>query len=312
MRYVRHVISGVALCGLMVLAGCNTFGFIRPVPQTRGDAAAADLPSKEALVGYLEANANYVQALRCDDLMLTASAGMGIVQKMDLHGRMMCQRPRNFRMSAEFMGKTEVEVGSNNEEFWYWLRRGEPPYQIHCSYKDLSDGKVRTLPFPFQPEWVIEALGLGNYGPADQYILDSHDPATFRLVAQSRSPQGKMVRKVIVFRSKKAQGTDAQVTDYLLLDDASGKEICAAHISQVMFVDVGAPFKVTIPYKVDMRWPEMKMRMSMRFDGLKVNPNPPIDPAVAFQRRPLNGVPSFDLATMRTDAPVQRVQGFDR
>ena len=54
------------------------------------------------------------------------------------------------------------------------------------------------------------------------------------------------------------------------------------------------------------------MRMTMRFDGVKVNPNPPIDPAVAFRRRPLNGVPGFDLATMRPDAPVQRVQGIER
>jgi len=165
------------------------------------------------------------------------------------------------------------------------------------------------LPFPFQPEWVIETLGLGNYGPADQYQLDTQDPETLRLVMRSKSPQGTTVRKVIVFRRRERQGRDAQVTDYLLLDDATNKEICAAHVSQVQ---IDRPTGTTLPYKVEMRWPEMKLRMTMRFEGVTVNPNPPINAAAAFQRRPLNGVPGFDLATMRPDATLQRVQGVVR
>src|SRR5262249_43840533 len=148
MRYVRLIVSGLGLGGLLVLAGCNTFGFVRPDPQARMEGAPTDVPSKGALVKYLNENSTMVQAVRCDDLLLTCSAGLGIVQKVDLHGKMMCQRPRNFHMSAGMLGsKSEVEVGSNNEEFWYWMRRGDP-YQVHCSYKDLNEGKVRSLPFP--------------------------------------------------------------------------------------------------------------------------------------------------------------------
>src|SRR5207253_6163960 len=132
----------------------------------------SEVPSKEALVQYLNDNSQRVQTLRCDDLDLTCSQG---IQTVGLRGKMMCQRPRNFRMSADHWGKTEVEIGSNNEEFWYWLRRGDP-YQVHCSYKDLGDGKVQRLPFPFQPEWVIETLGLANYGPASRYELYTRDP----------------------------------------------------------------------------------------------------------------------------------------
>src|SRR5205085_553307 len=119
-----------------------------------------------------------------------------------------------------------------------------------------------------------------------------------------RSPQGTPARKVIVFRRRNAQPDkthNAQVTDFMLLDDASGKEICSAHVSQAQVTSTGA----VLPYKMDLRWPEMKLRMTMRFDGLTVNPNPPLDPAIAFQRRPLNGVPGFDLATMHADSGLQ-------
>jgi hypothetical protein len=302
---MRHVAAGLGVGALLVVAGCNTFGFLRPEQQTRVGGPLSEPPSKEALVIYLNENSQRVQTLRCNDLDLGCTMGL---QVANLRGQMLCQRPRNFRMSAglSFVGKTEVDIGSNNEEFWYWLRRGDN-YQFHCSYKDLSEGKVRRLPFPFQPEWVIEALGLGTYGPPDRYEYDTTDSQTLRLVERTTSPQGTPVRKVIVFRRSKVPLPGAQVTDYLLLDDASNKEICAAHIAQVQIDrNTGA----IVPLRVEMRWPEMKLRMTMRFDGVAVNPNPPIDPTVAFLRRPLSGVPGFDLATMRPDATLQRAQGF--
>jgi hypothetical protein len=302
---MRFVAAGLGVCALIVLAGCNTFGFLRPEQQSRGGGSLTEPPSKEALVKYLNDNSERVQTLRCNDLDLTCSMG---IQTAGLQGKMICQRPRNFLLRAAHWGTTEVDIGSNNEEFWYWLRHGDP-YQVHCSYKDLSDGKVRRLPFPFQPEWVIEALGLGTYGPADRYEYDTKDPETLRLIERTTSPQGTPVRKVIVFRRREVpqQSRDPQVTDFLLLEDATGKEICAAHITQKQ---VDRTTGAILPYRVEMRWPEMKLRMTMRFDGVTVNPNPPIDPAVAFQRRPLNGVPGFDLATMRPDASLQRAQGF--
>jgi hypothetical protein len=303
---MRKVLCGIAGLGLVLLAGCNTFGFMHRDAQGKLEPLPSYVPTREDLVQYLNANSERVQTLRCDDLVVTVSHG---VLSTDLHGQMMCQRPRNFLMTAGMLGKTEVDLGSNSEEFWYWIRRGDN-YQIHCSYKDLNEGRVRRLPFPFQPEWVIEALGLGTYGPADQYELDTRDQETLRLVAHTRSPQGTAVRKVIVFRRRNThadKGAGPQVTDFLLLDDASGKEICAAHITQVKVDPASGSI---LPYKVDMRWQEkdMKLRMSMRLDGAAVNPA--INGALAFQRRPLNGVPGFDLATMQPDPGLQRVQGI--
>ena len=50
-----------------------------------------------------------------------------------------------------------------------WIKRGDP-YQFFCSYKDLEEGRVRVVPFPFQPEWIMEAMGLGDYGTPDKYV----------------------------------------------------------------------------------------------------------------------------------------------
>jgi hypothetical protein len=303
---MRKILGGMGWSAVILLAGCNTFGFMHRDSQGRLEPLPSYVPTREDLVEYLNRNSQRVQTLRCDDLVVTVSHG---VLSTDLHGYMMCQRPRNFMLTAGLLGKSEVDLGSNNDEFWYWIRRGDN-MQIHCSYKDLNEGRVRRLPFPFQPEWVVEALGLGTYGPADQYELDTRDPEMLRLVARLKSPQGTPVRKVIVFRRRNTHADkgrpDPQVTDFQLLEDATGKEICASHIVQVR---VDQPTGAILPYKVEMRWQdkENKLRMTMRLDGAAVNPQ--INAALAFRRRPLNGVPGFDLATMQQDAGVQRVQG---
>ena len=54
--------------------------------------------------------------------------------------------------------KPVADFGSNENEFWYWISQDNPPYLYHCNYSDLSQGNVK-LPFPFQPDWVLEVVG---------------------------------------------------------------------------------------------------------------------------------------------------------
>ena len=102
---------------------------------------------------------------------------------------------------------------------------------LYCSYKDFQEGRVQSMPIPIQPEWVMEVLGLGPYGPADKYQQET-DNRSIRLVERIKSPQGKAVKKVMVFRWPAVKAPKAQVSDFLLIDEASGKELCSAHVSE--------------------------------------------------------------------------------
>ena len=115
-------------------------------------------------------------------------------------------------MVGEVLGKREVDLGSNDQEFWYWIRRSDPPYQVYCSYQALSEGKVTQLPFPFQPDWVLETLGMGNYGPASRYKLET-EQERFKLVEVVRGPQGRDVKKVIVFNRRPARPGSPVITE---------------------------------------------------------------------------------------------------
>src|SRR5262245_32918039 len=149
---MRLVVSCLGLGGLLLLAGCNNtrIGVINRGPDQAHTAAPGQVPTAAALVKYMEDNAQMIQGVRCDNVTLSLNMGIKSLLIPDLDGMLACQRPRNFRMVAKLYGKDEVDIGSNNQEFWFWIARDPPPTQWYCSYQDLADGKVRQIPFPFQ------------------------------------------------------------------------------------------------------------------------------------------------------------------
>ena len=195
-----------------------------PNPPAASLPPTSEAPTKEQILDYLNDNARRVQSLRFADVELTVTQGP---KSFGLRGTMVSEKPRNFRLSTRTLGNPVVDLGSNDQEFWYWIHKAETPNLVYCSYKDLSDGRVSRMPWPFQPEWVMESLGLGTYGPPEKHELE-YDADTIKLVKKSTSLQGTPVRTVIVLKRAAVPFPRPQITDYLLLDDASGKEICGA------------------------------------------------------------------------------------
>jgi hypothetical protein len=301
---MKHVLA-LSLGTLVLAAGCTRWGILKGPDTPKGDPSKA--PSVAALVKYLDENSSRMQTVRSTDLDMTCSMGL---QSFGVRGKMIAQKPRNFLMAADVFGSREVDLGSNDQEFWWWIKKNDPPYQYFCSYKDLTSGQVRHVPFPFQPDWIVDAMGMGSYGPPDRYKLEV-EGEKLKLVEKTRSPQGQPVRKVIVMNRWPVRSPRPQVTDFLLLDDASGKEICSAHITETQLDNTKDGKGGILPRKIEFRWSmpnNQTLKLAMRLDGLTVNPE---IPAATFARRPLQGVPSFDLATQRLDngTALQPVQG---
>jgi len=136
---------------------------------------------------------------------------------------------------------------------------------VTCSYQDLANGA--RLPFPFQPEWVIEALGMAEYNPADNYrVVPVRN--TYELINEVNY-QGQRVQKVTVF----SRGRKMQVTDHLLRD-ARGGLICQAHIDDV--ANVGGVF---VPKKITLHYPVEKLTIALKLfsNPRDVTINQPID-----------------------------------
>src|SRR5437870_4026971 len=122
---MRLLTTGLALTGLLLLNGCST---INNKDGRRYDTAARHSrwdgrqPTAASLVAYLNENSRQVQAMSCQDVTLDCRDDK---QSGSAAGRMDCQKPRNFRLTAKVVGQPLVDIGSNEQEFWFWLGKAD-------------------------------------------------------------------------------------------------------------------------------------------------------------------------------------------
>jgi hypothetical protein len=301
---MRPILATVGLCSLMAMTGCSpNWSFLRNNSSDKGIPPNRPATSAE-LVTYLNLSSQRVRSMTCQDVDIECSQGIQSVG--GIRGKMACEQPRDFRMSAMLMGKNELDLGSNEREFWFWVAKSQQPGQFYCSYNDLKTKSVQ-LPFPFQPEWIMETLGMSTYPVDGRYqVVDKRD--TIELIQDAISLQGQPVRKVVVFnRNQMANGH--QIRAYVLRD-MQGKELCAAQIQAVQQVG-----NITVPYKVHLEWPAEKLKLSMQINKPSLNQLPPEMAQNLFVRPTMKDIPSYDLANLGrgpSSGQVQQAGGYAR
>jgi RNA polymerase sigma factor (sigma-70 family) len=243
----------------------------------RATGNPADLPTAEALLASLNDNARKVQGLQAFAVDIDCRAGM---QAVGLSGKLAFQKPRAFRLKADLAGTPCVDIGSNNEEFWCWIKQGEEPFAFHCKHSEWGQA-VRALPFPIHPELLFAALGVAEFDPSKTYERKVN-PDTIELIEHVKSPQGRDQIKVVVFNRTPAAKGKPQVVAYHLKDAETSKIICQAIVldTQAGPSTGGA----IVPYRVELTWPEQKVRLKLTLGGLQVRNFNPQESARLFDR----------------------------
>jgi hypothetical protein len=292
---MRQRTIAVGFGAMLLLAGCNPN--MRTPSQGR---LPSETPTAPQLVKYLNDNARKLQTIEAREVDIDAQQGN---QPVGLQGNMICQRPRNFRLNAKVVGQAAVDVGSNDKEFWWWISKSDPPYLFHCLHKDYAEGRTK-MTFPVQPDWIMEALGMAEHDPNGTYEPVKVTQSTFELVQKTLSPQRQPIRKVTVFNRTPASASSPQVMAHRI-EDANGKEICSALITQVQYDEAS---RAVIPRQVKLVWPMQQVTLKLKLEGVKVNGPVEGERAVRLFTRPnMPNTPSYDLAK-GLDQPVGQVQ----
>jgi hypothetical protein len=80
-----------------------------------------------------------------------------------LRASIVFERPLRLRLKAGTgVSGLELDLGSNDELFWVWVRRD--PQMYFCRYVDLPQSALRQH-FPLDPRWIVDALGLVEIDP---------------------------------------------------------------------------------------------------------------------------------------------------
>jgi hypothetical protein len=293
---------------LAPLTGCKWIDeHLKPTPLP--PRATGDLPKvqPDQLVGYVNQQASRMQSLSAS-VRITASND-GVRLPATLTGSLAANQPRNFRMRADALA-AKVDLGSNSDQFWvYFDGAGARPMFVFASHSDFEAGKAK-IPggIPFEPDWVMQALGMITLPPGNQYTALPPDQKnrTYTLSWPATTPAGVSVVKEIVFDGDPALGNKPQVKKHVVRD-MKGKVICSAEVKQAKTVQLtvadpktNLPLAIQHPTRIVLKWEEQKFEMDLDLSSAKVNdPFPEEQARRLFARPNIAGATPIDLADYR-------------
>jgi len=248
----------IAVC-LSGLPGCSLSGLIprrKPDPLPRALSSDASL---NEIMHHLNDQRSRVMSWRSTDVRIKAS-GEGVIAPK-LTAALSVESPRNLRLMADSLRGLEVDFGSNNDRFWYWMRAGKPKYLLTGSHAALET--YRNNPLPFPPSWLMEALGVIPIDPSGvQMLRDPESPDQVRLIS-SYQLQGRAVQRIMLVDL--ALG---EIVEHALYDDQD-QLIASATLSEFRSVARTA----VLPHRIDLQLPTSGQELSLTIGSIDVNPS---------------------------------------
>jgi len=301
-------VARVACCALLIiptatLSGChwNRNFLDNPFVSTPPCTLPADL-AKPQLISYLNRNISALQAWRSTDVRITTAGPGGV--PITLHAEIAAQSPRNFRLIASSISGNEADLGSNNERFWFWMRRNKDRHVFTATHSQIEQTQERLM-IPFRPDWLMEVLGVVPLDDQQFEMQQTTDPKTVKLISERLSSSGRLVRRVIV-----VDVCHGHILSHNLQNE-NGTILARAGLSDYR---VDEATGLSLPHRINLRWPRAGLRLTMRLGNVEVNPG--TMPQQTWQLPTIPGYSLFDLgrlssAARRTAGRQPRPQPLD-
>jgi hypothetical protein len=202
-------------------------------------------------------------------------------------------RPRSFRLVAQKFIGPELDMGSNDELLWFWIRRAQPPALYFCRHEQFGTSAARQI-LPVPPEWLIEALGIVTFDRAGQ-IEGPFPVGGGRVEIRTKAimPTGPVSRIAIVDDSR-----GIVLEDHVY--DAQGVRLASAVLSKHQHDPATG---VKLPRHVEIQWPSAQMTMSLDLGDVEIN-RLSATPQELFAKPTFNGYTEIDLALPSNLVPV--------
>lgn len=292
-KHRRPMLLPAALATL--LAGCVSGGWSLPSLKRPEPCVLAPDITVEELVTHLNANVSRLHGWSSSDVRIQVPGPGGIPLKLE--AMLAVESPRNFRLRAKSLLGDEADLGSNSERFWFWMRRAPQPYVFTARHDELHLVQER-MPLPFQPQWLVEALGVVPLHPAE-FSLQPHGTraATVRLVCDRWSPAGRAVRHVIVVDTCRGH-----IEEHSLYDERGGL------IARAVFDHhkVCGLSGVVLPHRIQLEWPETELKLTLQLGSIHVHAHALAEQTWHFPAIP--GCPPFDMAQRLRPSAYDRPQ----
>jgi hypothetical protein len=241
------------------------------------------LPPQASLDQVINAVHDNTQRVRS---LMSTQAVLVVPGVPRLSARVACEPPRRFRLQAQTsLTGPELDIGSNDDLFWLWLRQHQPPITAFCRHDQYTQSKARQL-LPIRADWMPELLGLVNFRPEDAHD-GPYPQADGRIEIRSRidSGEGGLVKSTIL------DGTTGLVAEQHLFTPA-GERLASVRTSRYR---VDPPSGAALPHLVEVSWPASGVDFKLELSAITVNGASP-DPTQLWQMPAYPGYEPVDLA----------------
>jgi len=281
-----HAPSRAALLAVLVAAvassGASCPGVLRgyqvgtmPLPR-----ALPPQPTLEQVIAAVHDNTRRVRSVMASQAVLAVP---GVPR---LSARVACEPPRRFRLQAQTsVTGPELDIGSNDDLFWLWLRQHDPKIVAFCRHEQYAQSAARRL-LPIRADWMPELLGLVNFRPEDAHegpfpLPDGRIEIRSRIAA----PDGELFKSTIL------DGTTGLVAEQHLFTPA-GERLASVRTGRHR---VDPPSGAALPHLVEISWPASQIDFTLELAGVTTN-SASADPGQLWQMPAYPGYEPVDLA----------------
>lgn len=265
----------ITLAATLGAAGCRTAG-VDSMAHNR-PPAVRPRPSfdLEEFVTAYNRNAERIQSLEAKPAI---TASMGQTEKGQVDGRLAVVRPRDFKLelSAQLKG-TVADIGSNDERFWFWVQSKQDKSVYVCDYADLAS---TTLAVTYQPDWIVEAMGLRSITPDEAVAIKVRPgpgPGLTSLIFPASGSGGQAYNRTMIVSDLNHKVNEFRVyagDGKTLLAQATIKEYRDIPLPSPRSEEKGAPIvteSCRLPENFILEWKREQLSLNVALRGVKVN-----------------------------------------
>jgi hypothetical protein len=257
---------------------------VMPLPRT-----LPAQPTLEQIIATVHDNTQRVRSYMAPQAVLVVP---GVPR---LSARVACEPPRRFRLQARTaVTGDELDIGSNDDLFWLWVRRHQPPVMLFCRHDQYAQSSARKL-LPIRAEQMPELLGLVTFSPDDRHegpfpLPDGRIEIRSWIGGPSAGgatggPDGEVLKSTIL------DGITALVLEQHLFTP-DGRRIASA---RTMGHRVDPPSGAALPRVVEVSWPDPGIEFKLELTSITTNV-PTGDPGQLWQMPAYPGYEPVDLA----------------
>ena len=291
----RHVLLAMAALGL---GGCAALNRGTLAPKSR--AVADRTLDIDQFVAEHNRNAELIQSLDARPTIAVHSK----IMKVQADGKLGMVRPQNFKLELTHMGQKKADIGSNDDEFWFWVQSEEDRSIYWCNYNDLESS---ALSVTYQPDWIMEALGLKPITPeeADSIRVQKTDnPDLSAVVFPPAKSRGESYQRVMIVSNYTRRVKEYRICVVGHIETMLTQAVIPGYRDfDIEKSESGAFQRVYLPDKLRLEWKRDQLALDVALKDVIVNR---FDPSLAeklFVKPSIPGYQQVNLADMARSAP---------